>query len=189
MSSNKNAVAKEIQTCFCLNRPFYHFSQIPLFSFCLHLLNFHLTIHFGHWSNEYQLIICMSRERWQISKEQPSRTLRWAAYLLLHLFAIFLWSIKSFHRGVRKGDLQHICVCYVITDAFLWYKMEMLENKEQTVGLAVRFLFSFFCKPLLGSKSTNQLSTCFTLFITWAFTWFVIKLCSNFVSIHPYFKH
>lgn len=108
-------------------------------------------------------------------------------YTMKH--AIFLWSIKSFHRGVRKGDLQHICVCYVITDAFLWYKMEMLENKEQTVGLAVRFLFSFFCKPLLGSKSTNQLSTCFTLFITWAFTWFVIKLCSNFVSIHPYFKH
>lgn len=65
-------------------------------------------------------------------------------------------SAKSFYRRLRTGDLQHICVCYVITAAFLWYKMEKLENKDKTVRWAVwGFFFSFFscfCKQLLVQK-------------------------------------
>lgn len=64
-------------------------------------------------------------------------------------------SVKSFHKRLRTWDLQHICTCYVIASAFLWCKMDTLENKDKTEGLAVWFLFSFFscfCKQLLVQK-------------------------------------
>lgn len=65
MPSNANAICcqRNPNTFLSQQALFFLFSQIPFFSFCLHLLNFPATIHFGYWPNEYQLTMYTSQER------------------------------------------------------------------------------------------------------------------------------
>lgn len=189
MPSNANAICcqRNPNTFLSQQALFFLFSQIPFFSFCLHLLNFPATIHFGYWPNEYQLTMYTSQERWQIGKNNQAGLsgrlhIFWWSYLLF-----FLWRVRSLHRKVRIGDLQHMSIGYVITDTFLWYKMGKLENKSRVDCWGFFFLFLLLPRTATSSNSINQLSTCIWRFYFVHYMSFymlcysVIKLCSNFM--------
>lgn len=130
----------------CVSRgPFYHFSQIPLFSFYLHLLNFPLTIILAtnpmnnSWSHA-----CQGKDGKSVRTAKQYSQVGYSSSAKVMYYFPMNHTVKSFHRRLRTGDLHHICVCYVITAAFPGYKMETFENKDKTVGWAVWFFFPSF---------------------------------------------